>query len=515
MALHKEETPGLMQRQRFWVQNAAQPCCPEGKLKEKAKAEGLLLMAEKPKRPRLGLAQCPLLLTLEPQALGLGGQVLELAGPEEVHVHQKDGIQICDNFLLGQCLQGERCPRHHTPKPFHWQMRRQADGVWLSVGTAAQQHLEKLYCSLSHHEVQLRDKYGSSWTLNLDTMKLNPFQRYDRVRRLSNTSNPSCNPYFPSEWRVYWEEWVQGQSVWLVYEEPMQWELLAAFEKGMWNHAFKLHGRLYNVDLKRLTQSNVHTGFTRRILHRPIFRAPWYLAPHLRTGPGSTHSSLKAIPGEDPQDTYWGPYPASWVPKAPVGAMYTLAEVSPAERAYQATCQLFHTTLAEDKALVLAIYRVRNDYLWQKYCSQKKFMVWGRPRGMRCPRETHLFHGTPASKVQPICEMNFDPRVCGENGSAYGQGSYFATDASYSNTYAKLGQTGLCHMFLVKVLVGRSVRGNPAFRRPPPTRNGHLCDSCTDKAKQPRIFVIFDSCQCYPYFLIRYKLLSEPVAVDL
>ncbi|XP_075757767.1 protein mono-ADP-ribosyltransferase TIPARP-like isoform X2 [Pelodiscus sinensis] len=466
-------------------------------------------MAEKPKRRRLGLAQHPLLLAPEPQGLGRGGQVLELAGPEEVHVHQRDGVLICDDFLLGQCPAGGRCLRHHTPKPFHWQVRRQADGVWLSVGPAAQQLLEKLYCSPSHREVQLLDKPGSSWTLDLNSMELTPHQLYDRVRRLSNTSDPSRNPYFPVEWQVYWEEWGQ----WLVYEEPVRWELLAAFEKGMWNHAFELGGRLYNADLKMLTQRNLRTGFTRRIQRRPLFRPPWVLAPHLWTGSSATLPAPSAIPGEDPQDSYWGPYPASWVPKASRGNMYTLAEVAPAEKAYQTTCQQFHATLAEDKALVLAVYRVRNDYLWQKYCGQKQFMARGR-RGRRRRLEIHLFHGTVPDKVRPICEMNFDPRVSGENGTAYGQGSYFAAAASYSHGYARPGEAGLRYMFLAKVLVGRSARGTPALRRPPPARNGRLWDSCTDCVRKPQIFVIFDSCQCYPYFLVRYKALAEPVAVS-
>uniref|UniRef100_A0A452ICG9 TCDD inducible poly(ADP-ribose) polymerase n=1 Tax=Gopherus agassizii TaxID=38772 RepID=A0A452ICG9_9SAUR len=423
---------------------------------------GLIKMAEKPKRPHLGLAQYPLLLTLEPEGHGLGGQVLELAGPEEVHVHQKDGILICDDFLLGQCLEGERCPHHHTPNPFHWQMRRKADGVWLSIGTLAQQHLENLYCSTSRHDVQLIDKAGSSWTLNLNSMDLKPSQLYDCVRRLSNSSDPSrCMA------RRNVAEWCPVTSS--LCAQPVRWELLAAFEKGMWNHR------------------NVRTGFTRRILHCPVFRPPWRLAPRLRTGPGATLSSPSTVPGED---------------------------LAPAERAYKTTCTLFHKTLAEDKVLVLAIYRVRNDYLWQKYCGQKKFMAHSRPRAVRCCLERHLFHGTTASKVQPICEINFDPRVSGENGEAYGRGSYFAVDASYSHSYAKVDEASLCHMFLAKVLVGRSVRGNPVFRRPPLAHDGLLYDSCMDYAKKPQIFVIFDSCQCYPYFLIRYKLLSEPVAVD-
>ncbi|XP_067391153.1 protein mono-ADP-ribosyltransferase TIPARP-like [Emydura macquarii macquarii] len=468
-------------------------------------------MAEKPKHPHLGLAQYPLLLTLEPEGLGLGGQVLELAGPDEVHVHQKDGILICDDFLLGQCPEGERCPRHHTPKPFHWQMRRRKDGVWLSVGMSAQQHLEKLYCSTSHDDVQLVDKAGSSWTLNLSSIQLKSFQVYDHVRRLSNSSDPSCNLYFFVEWQMYWEEYGE----WLKYKEPLQSELLAAFEKGMWNHAFKLGDQLYNVNLKQLTQRNVRTGFTRRIRCRPKWRPPWRLVPKLQRVLGTTINSSSNIPGEAPQNNYCGPYPASWVPNASQGTMYTLAAVAPAEMAYQTTCELFHKTLAEDKALVLGIYRVRNDYLWQKYRGQKKFMAQCRRPRARYGLEKHLFHGTLASNVQPICEMNFDPRLAGVNGMAYGQGSYFASDASYSHHYAKPGEAGLRHMFLVKVLVGRSVQGKSKFRQPPLARDGRLYDSCTDCAKNPKIFVLFDNCQCYPYFLIRYKLLSEPVTMDL
>lgn len=53
--------------------------------------------------------------------------------------------------------------------------------------------------------------------------------------------------------------------------------------------------------------------------------------------------------------------------------------------------------------------------------------------------ELQLFHGTgPEPVVQAIFRQNFDWRVCGKNMVAYGKGSYFARDASYSDKYTGL-----------------------------------------------------------------------------
>ncbi|ESO10764.1 hypothetical protein HELRODRAFT_167262 [Helobdella robusta] len=49
--------------------------------------------------------------------------------------------------------------------------------------------------------------------------------------------------------------------------------------------------------------------------------------------------------------------------------------------------------------------------------------------------EKNLFHGTSKEAVEAICRTNFDWRLCGSHGTMYGQGSYFARDASYSHMY--------------------------------------------------------------------------------
>jgi poly [ADP-ribose] polymerase 7/11/12/13 len=39
--------------------------------------------------------------------------------------------------------------------------------------------------------------------------------------------------------------------------------------------------------------------------------------------------------------------------------------------------------------------------------------------------ERHLFHGTEESLLDPICEQNFDWRMCGVHGTAYGKGTVY------------------------------------------------------------------------------------------
>ncbi|KAJ6656177.1 hypothetical protein lerEdw1_004094 [Lerista edwardsae] len=417
------------------------------------------------------------------------------------HTHWKDGVLICDNFLLGHCPLQKQCPCHHTPFPYHWQWRFQGDRTWTCFSLSVQHHLERLYCGTKFTKVQLRNRTNHSQVLDLDAMKLTSSQE---IRRLSNSSDHACNPYFPAELKVYWKEIYK----WIEYKEPVAQELVAAFEKGKWNHAFCLHERLYNVNLKCMTQWNIKTGFTRPIKFRPVLRSYPFIAPYLRSVAQPRHTA--AIHGEDPMDLYCGPYPAARVPPPQGDSVFTMAEVAVAEMAYYVVSKLFHTSLPEDKALILAIYRVRNDHIWQAYMRQKEIMSRDRALGDQRTLEQHLFHGTGAAQIKSICTMNFNPHLAGKHGAFYGKGIYFAKDAAYSHDYASATETNERHMFLAKVLTGYWQLGKSRLKRPPRRH-----DSCTDNLCHPSIFVIFRSCQCYPYFLIRYKEVNTAVFIDM
>lgn len=82
--------------------------------------------------------------------------VFELLNQLQYHVHQKDGVDICVEFLQGLCFYGKDCQKHHTVLPYHWQVRRRATGVWQSVNDDSQEHIERLYCSPDSDRIKMR-----------------------------------------------------------------------------------------------------------------------------------------------------------------------------------------------------------------------------------------------------------------------------------------------------------------------------------------------------------------------
>lgn len=82
--------------------------------------------------------------------------VFELLNQLQYHTHQKDGVDICVDFLQGVCVYGSDCPQHHTVLPYHWQVKRTATQTWQSVTNDSQEHLERLYCNPDNDKVKLR-----------------------------------------------------------------------------------------------------------------------------------------------------------------------------------------------------------------------------------------------------------------------------------------------------------------------------------------------------------------------
>ena len=120
--------------------------------------------------------------------------------------------------------------------------------------------------------------------------------------------------------------------------------------------------------------------------------------------------------------------------------------------------------------------------------------------------ERFLFHGTIPRVVDSICKQNFDWREHGKNATLFGEGSYFALHAWYSNSYSREDEQNRRFMFLASVLVGEYAKGKPSYRKPPVknTQSKELYDSCADHERNPSIFVTFDVDQCYPSYLIEY-----------
>ncbi|ELU16093.1 hypothetical protein CAPTEDRAFT_125584 [Capitella teleta] len=62
-------------------------------------------------------------------------------------------------------------------------------------------------------------------------------------------------------------------------------------------------------------------------------------------------------------------------------------------------------------------------------------------------------------------------------------------------------------MFQADVLVGKHTQGYPGMKRPPPLgskKHGLLYNSVVDNVLSPQVYVIFNSDQSYPTYLIEY-----------
>jgi hypothetical protein len=155
------------------------------------------------------------------------------------------------------------------------------------------------------------------------------------------------------------------------------------------------------------------------------------------------------------------------------------------------------------------IERVENGY------QHESFSVHGKAIRANCglafdegTMKRLLFHGTGA--VEAIVNdlvAGFLPLLSGSvTGAIYGDGTYFARDAKYSDDYAKRLPNGQKQMLLVEVVVGRWTKGGRGMKMCPllPGEKYKRYDSLVDNPADPTIFVVQHSSQAYPAYLITY-----------
>lgn len=143
--------------------------------------------------------------------------------------------------------------------------------------------------------------------------------------------------------------------------------------------------------------------------------------------------------------------------------------------------------------------RIQNKTLYESYLSfKKRLKSKGSPEN-----EMYLYHGTKNSAITQITRNGFNRSYCGINGVAYGHGVYFAVNSCYSHGYTE-HTSGLSSMFRVRVLVGDCTIGNSSMKVPPAKPNGEPFDSTCDSHKS--ILVAYHDNQCYPEYLITYKI---------
>ncbi|XP_073337281.1 protein mono-ADP-ribosyltransferase TIPARP-like [Pagrus major] len=431
------------------------------------------------------------------------------------HTKISSDIQICDNFLLNICRAGKKCKMHHTPYPYHWQLWCVTSHQWVDFPPHSQVLLERMYSNANREDIFIKDG-NLRFCLSFDIMEIDDPSKYDGVRRLTNSDNPVKNPYFPSTWKIYW--W--NNTSWEEYSKPLSTLLQKKMSEKEPECSFHIGMQVYKVDFTTMIQTNATTGFQRDIRYRPAYRSPDSMKPHLRTGIQTDRIEPVSDPpaanfNVDPLAEFSSWYPPVWSPFSEQD--YSLVDVPAGTQAYQSVQGLFYESLPEIEVDLVSIQQVQNLLHWDKYQRHKAYMQKQHTKSKE-PLERHLFHGTTKEASEEICHNNFDPRMAGVNGTSYGFGSYFAITASFSNGYtATAHQDDVRHMFLAKVLVGTVSVGKNNLRRPPPiiskTRQYRLYDTCVDNVNKPTMFVVFDSCQCYPYYLIKYKDLPQEIDI--
>uniref|UniRef100_A0A3P9DJ63 Poly [ADP-ribose] polymerase n=1 Tax=Maylandia zebra TaxID=106582 RepID=A0A3P9DJ63_9CICH len=155
-----------------------------------------------------------------------------------------------------------------------------------------------------------------------------------------------------------------------------------------------------------------------------------------------------------------------------------------------------------------SIERIQNPTLWSGLQVKKRDM---EVRNGHQNNERRLFHGTSEDTVATINDRGFNRSFAGKNAACYGNGTYFAVNASYSasNTYSKPNQNGEKFMYVCRVLTGDFALGQQGMIVPPPkgtsTISTDLYDSVVDNMANPSMFVVFHDIQAYPEYLIKFK----------
>ncbi|CAK6441717.1 unnamed protein product [Pipistrellus nathusii] len=185
--------------------------------------------------------------------------------------------------------------------------------------------------------------------------------------------------------------------------------------------------------------------------------------------------------------------------------LFRVIQLQPGQSEYDTVKNRFSQTCFSYR--IEKIEKIQNEFLWQSYQVKKNHMDI---KNGHIDNEKILFHGTDAHSVPHVNQHGFNRSYAGKNAVAYGKGTYFAVDASYSanDKYARPDSTGRKHIYVVRVLTGVYTLGREGIITPPPKNpynSTDLFDSVTDDMHHPKLFVVFFDNQAYPEYLITFR----------
>ncbi|XP_055733800.1 protein mono-ADP-ribosyltransferase PARP15-like [Salvelinus fontinalis] len=194
--------------------------------------------------------------------------------------------------------------------------------------------------------------------------------------------------------------------------------------------------------------------------------------------------------------------PQHWDTK-PATTSVRLYSIQPGSPEYDEVLGLFQATCPDNT--IIKIERVQNPNLWKSFQIKKK-EIEDRHDGII--NERRLFHATSYTTIEHINNNGFNRSYAGQNAALYGNGTYFAVNASYSaaDEFSKPDGEGRKLMYLCRVLTGHFTKGEPGMKEPPFIGGSEIrrYDSTTNDTYNPTEFVVFRDCQAYPEYLITF-----------
>jgi hypothetical protein len=142
-------------------------------------------------------------------------------------------------------------------------------------------------------------------------------------------------------------------------------------------------------------------------------------------------------------------------------------------------------------ACILWINKIKNDILLEKYNNTKGKLI--ELHGESGVKEMQLYHGSLQTHIQNICNIGFKAEY--NTISAFGKGTYFSADASYSKTYTRPKKDQISYLIMANVLVGKTglAAGNKSD-----------LDNYVNVEKNPTIYVCPKDDYAYPTYIIAF-----------
>ncbi|XP_043374979.1 protein mono-ADP-ribosyltransferase PARP12-like isoform X2 [Dermochelys coriacea] len=309
--------------------------------------------------------------------------------------------EICLYYIRKSCSFQDKCIRVHFHLPYRWQILEGA--LWKDLKDM--EKIEKAYCDPSNN----RFLYSGLQYIYFQNMTCGSA----KVRRLSTASSVTKPPHFilTTDWLWYWKD---EYGVWREYGTEDGDHDASTVSSGDLEHAylakvpptlqFKAGRHEYELNFKAMNQRNLHYKTQREVCRRPKFISPQDVEK--RRISGVEHSQEESIP-------------AHWDKSALPELGYQLIKLLSSSDEYKKVQADFQRTMP--KTVIQEIQRIQNPTLWKVYQWQKEQML--KTNGGKDVCEKLLFHGTSKKHIDAICQQNFDWRICGLHGTAYGKGS--------------------------------------------------------------------------------------------